>query len=342
MKRLLGKVLRRSLDLALFEKFSDRVSQPELGLSAYNQIFETAPVVIPQSSNVELHMLVCERDFLRSFWALKSFFYYSRLSPRLVIQSDGSLTPASLNLYHQHFPNCVVHHHNDDQIRDTLSGYPMCQFFLSHHAIAKKLLHPLLLSQSEYLLIMDSDILWFKQSKAIVNCVKSSLPFYVYGGAGAYVRSQKFMEERLGLYPADNVNSGIIGYQKSKFLDLKFIESAIQKMVHVPPALISESIGYVDDYVDINSDDINQTLCWWVMEQTIYALLFGRESNRQALKYWDHRFIIQWLGDLHQFVNSPIIRGTSLIHYISDSSHNQFFPVGVQHLIKRRFLEKIS
>jgi hypothetical protein len=343
MKKVVKSLIKRGWNYFIFERFSAKVSQLKPSPSLYEEIFKTKPFIVPQQCNVELHMLVCKKDFLRSFWSLKSFLYYSGISPRLVIQNDGTLTSEMIELYKEHFPHCIVNTNNDDQIRDALTGYPMCQFFLGHHAIAKKLLHPLLLSRSDYVMIMDSDILWFKQSKAIANCVKKGLPFYVNGGcAGAYVRNQKFMEAQLGLYPANNVNSGIIGYQKSKFFDLEFIESAIQKLVDIPKELLLESIGYVDESVNIKSEDINQTIDWWVMEQTIYALLLGREMNRQALKHWSNRALDQLLGYLHQFPNSPIMRGTALIHYISDARHNQFFPAGVQHLIKRGFLAELS
>jgi len=342
MKRIIKSLMKRGLDYFIFEKFSAKISQLNTSQSLYEQIFETKPLIAPKQYSFELHFLVCEKDFLRSFWALKSFFYYSNLSARLVIQDDGTLTEEMIELYKKHFPKCIVNTNNDDELQEALTGYPMCQFFLGHHAISKKLFPPLLLSKTDYVMIMDSDILWFKQSNTITNCVKKGLPFYVDGGSdGAYVRNQKFMQNKLGIYPADRVNTGIVGYQKSKFLDLEFIESAIQKLVYIPKEFMLESLGY-NNGIDIHSEDINKTLCWWVMEQTIYALLLGREPQRQVLKHWSNQKLDQLFGDLHQFTNSPIMKGTTLIHYISDRKHNQFFPTGVQHLIKRGFLEKLS
>jgi hypothetical protein len=343
VKSLVKRSQKLMIDSFILEKFSaerlPHLSNPE----RYQLIFETDPLIMPVSCNLELHMLVCERDYLRSFWSLKSFFYYSGLRAKLVLQNDGSLSPQLIDCYHEHFPGCVVNTNVDEEVRAALTGYPMCQFFLEHHAIAKKLFHPLLLANADRVLIMDSDILWFKPSKTIDYCVDNGLPFYVDGGCdGAYVRNQKFMKDKLGLFPANNVNSGIVGYQRSKFLDLKFIEAAIQKLVHIPKELLLESVGYDDGYMDINSEDINQTLCWWVMEQTIYALLLGREPQRKALESWSNNPLVQLLGDLYQFTNTPIMRGTSLIHYISDAKHDRFFPVGVEHLIKRGFLEKLS
>ncbi len=339
MSTLIQRLQTRALNRLIYERLPHKVTEPRSQL--YQQIFDTRPFVMTKQSNLELHMLVCEKDYLRSFWALKSFFYYSELPARLVIQNDGSLTAQALDRYHEHFPNCIINTENDDEIHTALTGYPMCQFFLGYHAISKKLFHPLLLAKADYLILMDSDILWFKPSKAIKKAVRKSLPFYVDAGAKAYVRNQEFMEQRLELYPAHNVNSGIVGYAKSNFLDLEFIESMIQKLVHVPKDLISESIGYKDVSVDPDSDNIYQTLCWWVMEQTIYALLFGREPQRQMLKSGSNRKLDLLLRDLHQFTNTPILRGTALVHYISDLRHRQFFPTGVEHLINRGFLEKL-
>lgn len=342
MSRVISKLKNRVFDRLIFEYRDLQPSFSEQRSEEYHKIFETRPISMPKRKSLELHMLVCEKDFLRSFWALKSFFYYSRLPATLVIQNDGSLSSEQLNRYQDHFPGCIINTDNDDAIEKALIGYPMCQFFLKHHVISKKLFHPLLLSKSEYLIVMDSDILWFNRSKVIQKCVRKVLPFYVDGGPGAYVRNQEFMENNLGLFPADNVNSGIVGYQKSQFLDLPFIEDALSKMIHVPKKSIARSVGYSDTTVDVHSNDINKTLCWWVMEQTIYALLLGREAQRQALKCWSNRKIDQLIGDLHQFTNSPIMRGTALIHYISDSKHRQFFATGVENLLKRSFLEKLS
>jgi len=297
---------------------------------------------MPAQSDVELHMLVSERDFLRSVWALKSFFHYSSIPARLVIQSDGSLTPASLDHYRRHFPGCVIHADHDDVVRDGIAGHPLCQFFLGHHAISKKLLHPLLLSQADYILIMDSDILWFRNSKAIANCVRHRLPFYVDGGAEAYARNRRFMETSLDLHPAGNVNSGMIGYRRAEFLDLSFIEDALQKLADVPSEQVLNSIGYVDANVDIHAEDVRATLCWWVMEQTIYALLMGRDQAHRVLRSRSAWRPFHPMDETHQFTNTPVRKNTAMIHYISDANHNRFFPVGVEHLLRRGCLNQWS
>jgi hypothetical protein len=342
MRNRLKRLLTPVVNHLLTEKLPASAAPADPRPSVYGRVLETRPVPMPAQSDLELHMLVSERDFLRSIWALKSFFHYSDLPARLVLQSDGSLTPASLDHYRVHFPGCVIHADHDHVVRDALADHPLCQFFLGHHAISKKLLHPLLLSQADYILIMDSDILWFRNSKAIANCVQHRLPFYVDGGTEAYARNRRFMETSLDLHPARNVNSGMIGYRRKAFLDLPFIEDALGKLADVPRDKVLDSIGYVDAHVDIHAEDVRATLCWWVMEQTIYALLMGRDQGHRSLRSWSHWRPFHPMDETHQFTNTPVMKMTAMIHYISDANHNRFFPVGVEHLLRRGCLNQWS
>jgi hypothetical protein len=342
MRSRTKRLLTRVVNHLLTEKLPASAAPADPRPAVYRRILETRPVPMPAQRDVELHMLVSERDVLRSIWALKSFFHYSGIPVRLVIQSDGSLTPASLDQYREHFPGCVIHADHDHVVRDALVGHPLCQFFLGHHAISKKLLHPLLLSRADYLLIMDSDILWFRNSDAIADCVRDRVPFYVDGGTEAYARNRRYMETALDLHPARNVNSGMIGYRRTAFLDLPFIEGALRKLADVPRDQLLDSIGYVDAYVDVHAEDVRATLCWWVMEQTIYALLMGRDQRHRSLRSWSRWRLFRGMEETHQFTNSPVMKKTAMIHYISDAAHNRFFPVGVEHLLRRGCLNEWS
>ena len=150
------------------------------------------------------------------------------------------------------------------------------------------------------------------------------------------------METSLDLHPARNVNSGMIGYRRKAFLDLPFIENALRKLADVPRDQLRDSIGYVDAYVDIHAEDVRATVCWWVMEQTIYALLMGRDNRHRALRSWARWRPFHRMAEMHQFTNTPVTKKTAMIHYISDTTHNQFFPVGVEHLLQRGCLEHWS
>ena len=113
MRNRLKRLLTPVVNHLLTEKLPASAAPHDPRPAVYRRILETRPVPMPAQSDLELHMLVSERDFLRSIWALKSFFHYSDLPARLVIQSDGSLTPASLDHFREHFPGCVIHADHD-------------------------------------------------------------------------------------------------------------------------------------------------------------------------------------------------------------------------------------
>ena len=53
----------------------------------------------------------------------------------------------------------------------------------------------------------------------------------------------------------------MIGYRRTAFLDLPFIEDALGKLADVPRDQLLDSIGYVDAYVDIHAEDVRATFC---------------------------------------------------------------------------------
>jgi hypothetical protein len=160
--------------------------------------------------------------------------------------------------------------------------------------------------------------------------VDNEMPFYVDSGGEAYVRNKHFLQQHCELFPALNVNTGILGFSPQEFADLPFIEYALHKLINVPDSLAESSMGYRDPDQPGNSTEI----CWWVMEQTVYALLLGRNKQLIAL---DRMPIGNQVA--HPFSTEPIRETTALQHFISDNWKNNFFPLGVEYLIKNGFLE---
>ncbi len=307
-------------------------STGEFHPTAYKRIFETPAIPIRQDANTELHMLVCEGDVQRAFWSIKSFYRYAKLRIGLAIHDDGSLSPSSKARFAEHFPGCRLYTGHDAAILQRLEGFPLCQYFRKNHFMARKLIDVLLTAQTNYVLGTDSDVLWFRASPVVTSCIRERKPFYQDGGAEAYVRNRKFMEDDLDLHPAPDCNAGVVGYPVADFRDFAFLETALERLINVPAHRASMSIGFRNKHVKPESTDWNEKLCWWVMEQTLYALLFGRATAVERLNNWPGH------GVAHQFPGAPLTANTALVHYISDSFHKAFFEVGVEHLLGRGFL----
>jgi hypothetical protein len=302
----------------------------------YRAILATRPCRIPAGDGLELHLLTCEPDVLRTVWALKSFYRFSSLAPRLVLHDDGTLSDRSRATLAAHFPRCEQPRDGAARVAERLARHPMCRFFYGKHVIARKLFDVLLLARADYLIVMDTDVLWFRESPQISGCVRARTPFHLSGASEAYARNRTFMEEHCGLVPARNLNSGLLGFRRHDLLDLDFIDAALDRLVHVPPSLVAASLGYRHPGNDPGFDprDPVNSVVWWVMEQTIYALLLQRCADRVPLAR-----VAEGGRAAHRFAGDPITPGTAVQHFISDRSLNAFFPLGVEHLLRTGFLE---
>lgn len=295
----------------------------------YQSIFDTAPEPTNPDGNFELHLLICERDLLRGMWALKSFYRFADLDPKLVIHDDGSLSDHSIQTLRSHFPGCDLV--NGSNVDEAMSEYPIIRYYRKKHVLARKIIDVLLAARSDYVMVMDTDVLWFSESEQIKECVKEFRPFYVPGIRDAYARNTPFLNKHCDLFPAPNVNSGMIGYRVDDFLDFAFIESALERMIYIPPELVAESIGFpVPESVKQGIFEPVDSVSWWVMEQTLYALLYGRCADVLQLNVKDPA-----VGKTHQFVNTAITYDTALIHFLFDSHWNAQFPAGVEYLLKK-------
>ncbi len=130
--------------------------------------------------NFELHILCCKKDLRILVWSLVSFLYYSELCPRIFVHDDGSVSKNSAGILESKFPNLKVIFRSDaDKIIRNQPG--LSNELLEHrkggHKLILKLVDIFLLSSGEKIMVLDSDILFFKKPAEIVNFIKGHLPF---------------------------------------------------------------------------------------------------------------------------------------------------------------------
>ena len=125
-------------------------------------ILNTKPVAVVNGpfSIVELHMLLCKRDFLAGLVALKSFLKAVSGPISVSITSDGTLTHNQRALTDQHLPGVrwLEWPLNDGQVREALKKRPeLGELYRSNYPPVAKLLHPLLLAKSNRVIVLDPD-----------------------------------------------------------------------------------------------------------------------------------------------------------------------------------------
>lgn len=121
---------------------------------------------------IDCFMLLNEPRLWEGIWSLYSFRRF--FGPcRLVVLSDGTLRESSINTIKEIFPNIIIPDaaENDLYVSQYLhrNGLTLCKHWRKNFVFFRKLIDPLLLSRSEKVLLLDSDILHFRPPTAIAE-----------------------------------------------------------------------------------------------------------------------------------------------------------------------------
>ncbi len=210
-------------------------------------------------SDVSMHMLFGARDYLMALWSLASFYRVMPEVGELVVHSDGSLTESHLRVIRRLFPSARIEHASEFMSLHgkSLDQYPVLKKFREVYPKfqSKKLIDQYVLSGKKIRILLDSDLLWFREPTEIVESIRSGVPKpLMMTNQGALIH----VEFADGSKTSDEVahaNSGIVVYREEQFtleaveayvrktdyLNKKFTDQACFASV-LKPSLLSQSI----------------------------------------------------------------------------------------------------
>lgn len=187
-----------------------------------------------QTDDLEVHVLVQKDDIWPLVWTLRSFLFYSGLRPAIVVHDDGSLDAGSIGILTSKFSHLrVISRAEADK---TVFAWVRSELVLSHrkhgHPLILKLVDIFFLSRASNIMVLDSDILFFKKPAEIVEFIRggqgpdsliSGLPA-TYPRFGLLVK--KSYLDKYGLIGKDTelMNSGIILYRRSSVSEAMLYE----------------------------------------------------------------------------------------------------------------------
>jgi len=195
-----------------------------------NKIKKAKTVFEKEITNNELsiHLLTCHRDITMLLWSLFSFYKNSKVVGKLFIHNDGSLIKKDKELIRKFFPSATIIEPDYlvKEFSSELDKYPIIKKFrieYTKYNLLKKLIDPYFVSDKKYLLILDSDIIWFKNPKEIEDELASG------GNRSHMMRGQrkccvefkggKIMEDRLAYF-----NSGVVIFNRENLNFKKLTE----------------------------------------------------------------------------------------------------------------------
>ncbi len=138
------------------------------------RILKTQPVTGLTDARCEVHAMTSRKHWLYLMWALKSFYAASGRRYMLCIHDDGTLPPRVFEVFRAHFPDAriVSRKDADAHMGKVLTPFPLVQKFRQGTYFAQKITDPVAYLQAPRMLVMDSDILWFREPVELLRRIE--------------------------------------------------------------------------------------------------------------------------------------------------------------------------
>jgi hypothetical protein len=188
------------------------------------KILRSAKVCYPINAapaNVSIHVLTGRADLAMCLWSLSSFFTNSAIRGEVFVHNDGSLRPKDASIINKIFPGAKIVSEASalKNGRRIYGQYPKSYQLRASgkFVLLKKLLDPLAVSQSEMILVLDSDVVWFSRPLELEEAVSAGLPhpLMMQNHGPNYVRftDGSTLADDLALF-----NSGIVAFRPAQFV----------------------------------------------------------------------------------------------------------------------------
>jgi hypothetical protein len=267
----------------------------------------TEPVTI--GSDVEVHLLCYERDYLCAIWALKSFYHFANVRYPLVIHLQGKITALAERRIRFHFPfaRIISQTEADNYVEQLLGGRGFERLLAARRSspFMLKLTDFTLLCQSKNLLALDTDLVFFQKPTELLRATQNPLRKFLFqhDQASTYNLSIERALSELDVELAPRVNTGIMLFPRES-LDL----SCCEKYLAHP--------------------DVARPSGW--IEQTLYALC---ASVKSQVAYLPDSYLVSLESDID--LNPVVAR-----HY-AGPTRPMLTTEGMAKLIKMGFLEAL-
>lgn len=135
--------------------------------------------LVPQGmvAPCEIHLLTSAWDWDLALWAVGSFYHWTQVDWPLVVHDGGGMRPEWFAIFKKLFPNCrVIHAVEADFFVNsflTNKGLSATIHARTNYNLMRKVIDTAVACQSDRYILLDSDVLFFRQPNQILDLVKS-------------------------------------------------------------------------------------------------------------------------------------------------------------------------
>ena len=181
-------------------------------------------------ASVPIHTLTGKKDWQLCAWMLASWFHFTEQTWDVVIHDDGTLGSEEKAALKKMFRKAriISRDEADTKMDRALAAFPFCHDYRNKHPLALKIFDMAHFCESERLIVLDSDVLFFSYPREIMVWVagKSDDCFFNEDVAEGSLLPTDVAWTDLGVALWPRVNSGLCLLTKAA-LDLEFCERAL-------------------------------------------------------------------------------------------------------------------
>jgi hypothetical protein len=190
----------------------------------WTEVLRGAPVRTdaPGKGPVEIHLLCHRGDYLCAIWALKTLCLTSGARWPLVIHVQGLGSPSMIRRLRAHFPDArlVEQREADERVTRALSAtkHPRLIDVRRHSPFMMKLVDPTVLAGAERIMILDSDVLFFRapvELQAYVEQGSNHTYLFQRDPVSTYNITAEEAASEFGIQLPECVNTGIGVFPRS-------------------------------------------------------------------------------------------------------------------------------
>ena len=140
------------------------------------RILQAPPIPTDRDGPCEIHVLTSAADWLNLLWALHSFYRAAGRRHPLCIHDDGTLPAAASAALRRAFPDArlIARQVSDARVEPLLAAFPRCLALRRTNPLALKIFDFPAFLAGDRLLILDSDILFFREPARLLAMLESS------------------------------------------------------------------------------------------------------------------------------------------------------------------------
>ncbi len=286
------------------------------------RILRTNSVECDPESDLEIHILVCKRDFFNFLWSIKTFSYFSKLTFDLIIHEDGTLKESHIAILEKHCSKAKIIRYREAsyQIDAHLSNHKYCRKLRFHKDFFRqgiKIFDFPFYSKREKIMGLDPDVMFFRRPIELINFIRNKQHFVLGNGFSAYELSENEIKKlyKINVMPA--LNYGLYHAPIDALNRLNFIESLLEIYLK-------------------NGSDFNK-----YTGQTIFALLLSSSpgKNKHLILSSDYCVFQNFCKDSEYtaFYSSNLIKKTC-VHFSCNGYWHGFEKCGLPLLKNENFI----